>query len=73
MSALVRNQIAAVQRSIGEQARDIAGAAAVLHTATRAWGTLPPVNRAELNAVSAQIVGLQRSINELRATIQDPK
>ena len=52
-----------------DHAEEFAHAAAVLATATRSWPTLPPVTRAELDAVATQVEGLRHALVLLKTTI----
>jgi hypothetical protein len=60
------------QRDTGfpEQAAEFSRAAEVLHIATRSWPVLPPSTRAEVDAVSAQISGLQHALIGLKTIAQ---
>lgn len=68
---------AALQRSIEAEAvaaalampaqcAQFAAGAEVLSTACRSWRTIPPSTPADLEAVATQLLGLSRSLAEIR-------
>lgn len=48
------------------QCAQFAAAAEVLSTACRSWRTIPPATAAELDAIATQLLGLSRSLAEIR-------
>jgi hypothetical protein len=53
------------------QAAWFAASAETLATASRAWRTLPPTSRAELDAIASHVEGLRRGIIELRMALPE--
>jgi hypothetical protein len=55
---------------VRDTAAEFSRAAEVLSVACRSWQTLPPTNRAEVDAVANQVEGVRRGLIELRSRFQ---